>query len=148
MPLPESFSVTRSAARVIISALAVSALSLSLVACSSPIVPETPGTTSQAPSSPAEPSSTPPTEPAADAANFAKLQAFVASQQAAVPQVLAQFPDTYSDFRLEAEAPGTVVFTYVYMGMMDPIVTAANFEATAAQQLQDACDTQDRKSVV
>ena len=137
MPKNGPLSVTKSAARIIVSALAISALSVSLVGCTPVVLSGAPSTEGGESSSPVTPS----VDPSSDPQNFATLEAFVASQQGSIADVMAQFEGTYSDFRLEAEKPGTIVFTYVFANMMDPVASAANFEKTGvAQQLQEACD--------
>lgn len=143
MHFNESISASKTAARAIVSVLAVSALSLSLVACGSPSLIETPATGTVESTSPTEPSAEPSAEPSSDPQSFEKLQRYVNAQQGAVPQVLSTYAGTYSDFRLEAEAPGTVVFTYVYATQIeDAAAASAALEKTAPQQLQEVCDDQ------
>jgi hypothetical protein len=69
------------------------------------------------------------------------LEAFVADQQSSIPAVMEASPGVYSDVAIEATAPSTIVFSYVYAEAVD-VPSAAAYLDTMVSTLQSACDAQ------
>lgn len=81
-------------------------------------------------------------EPAADEPQGSGvLEAFVAAQQSSIPAILDAGAGVYSDAAIEAVAPSTIVFSYVYAEAVD-VPTAAAYLDTMVETLQAACDAQ------
>jgi hypothetical protein len=67
------------------------------------------------------------------------LENYVEAERKTMPEVLAANPGVYSDATIEAAPPSTVIYTYTYVNQIDPVATAANFDA-AIPEFQSALD--------
>lgn len=68
------------------------------------------------------------------------LAAYVQAGQDQIGTLMDTFGDTYSDIAIDAEDPGTVVYTYVYAQQVDTDAAKKALEAQA-DTLQSTCDT-------
>ncbi len=77
-------------------------------------------------------------EPADDAASSAALDAYVASERAAMEGMPGL--ELYTSAEVEAVYPSTIRFSYVYADPIDPAAAAAYFDTLAAT-FEELCDT-------
>ncbi|WP_062380835.1 hypothetical protein [Demequina pelophila] len=68
------------------------------------------------------------------------LDAFVDAERASIPEILEGTPGTYAEVIVEARAPGSVDYTYVYAEAQDPELSQDYFDALVPT-LQYLCDT-------
>lgn len=100
-----------------------------------PIASDSAQPTTAAPEDPQE------TEPLAPVAGA--LDAYVAAEAAAIPQLMDIFGEVYSEIRIEAVEPHTVRYTYVYLSFIDPDEANAYFDS-----IEDQLTEQTRASVL
>ena len=98
--------------RGIASVVAVSALTVALVGCD-------PSPTSTSPGLQDVPQDATDTGDQAGTSQADSLDSYVAQAQAAIPQIMEQNPGLYSEISIEAIAPDTVHFAYVYADQVD-----------------------------
>jgi hypothetical protein len=115
--------------RVILTAIAAATLSLGLIGC--------------APSDDNEPSGSSNGDNSSEQSEQPSeaLEEYAAAERAQIPAILEANPGIYSDVEIEAEAPHTIVFSYIYAEQVDPAAATEYFE-TVVPEIETLCETQ------
>ena len=122
--------MTIPASKTLLATLAASLLALSLVGCS----PDSGGQAEDTKTETSTESSESDTSEQSEA-----LESYAAAERDQIPAIQDANPGLYSEVTIEAEDPGTIVYTYVYAAPMDAAASAAQFE-TMVPELQDLCE--------
>ncbi len=142
MLISRKTSTAPSLSRAFAAVIAASVLSLSLVGCSMLNAAQdasTGGPSSTTEGAPSKPDSG---DASGDsAANTKALEAYAAAERVQLPAILEQNKAVYSDASVETKAPGTIIFTYVYVAKVDPAAGTAYFDGKISD-FQKICDDQ------